>query len=365
MKIAKFKIFKFALPLVRPLIIGKTVLRKRKGLIVAIYDENGHRGLGEISPLPGLSVEDTKKAKKELLNLRKSVLFSTIPDGLKALTGGFNRWLDSYELSPSVVFGFESALLNLLAHKENKELCGLISNEPKDIIFINALLMGHQDAILKKAKKLIQNDWRSFKLKIGRDLIEDDITRVEKIKEIIKEGISLRLDANRAFTIEKALAFAEKLGKDKIDYIEEPVKNLSMLKELSLKNKMSLPLALDESLKEISPKDLPLFKGIKSIVIKPTTLGFERAIQLARKAQSLGIDPVISSSFESGLGIKILAQMAAAINKSDIPTGLDTINWFEKDLLVDPLQFNRGRLQVTDLNLSWKTLRQDLLIKVI
>ena len=51
---------------------------------------------------------------------------------------------------------------------------------------------------------------------------------------------------------------------------------------------------------------------------------------------------VISSSFESGLGLNWLAFMAANLLKQQIPAGLDTAKWFKQDLIDPPFTLTNG-----------------------
>ena len=124
---------------------------------------------------------------------------------------------------------------------------------------------------------------------------------------------------------------------------------LPLLKQLIDEIGMVLPCALDESLLELTPDTLPSVSEIKAIVLKPTLLGFEKAMQFARSATGLGMIPVVSSTFESGVGLDALVHMAACVNATDVPVGLDTLDWFEEDLLVEPLRIETGALHVAEL----------------
>ena len=94
--------------------------------------------------------------------------------------------------------------------------------------------------------------------------------------------------------------------------------------------------------------DLDQWRGARAAVIKPTLLGgFEIAMYLARKAINLGMTPVISSSFESPVGLTALGHLAAFVNQDEVAAGLDTWNWFAADLLDAPAPIERGRLNLS------------------
>ncbi|MEW5995921.1 MAG: hypothetical protein AB1744_16215, partial [Candidatus Zixiibacteriota bacterium] len=84
------------------------------------------------------------------------------------------------------------------------------------------------------------------------------------------------------------------------------------------------------------------------IVLKPTLLGLEGAAQFARQGLHLGLTPVISAAFESGLGIALLAELAASVLPTDTPAGLDTLSFFMKDLMVTQTPIRNGRITLAD-----------------
>jgi O-succinylbenzoate synthase len=363
-KIASFEIFRFRLPLRRPLILREHRLTERTGLVIRLKDKNDHTALGEISPLPGFSSEDMTQVEAELAKLQAMAMECDVPNDLVTLSGGFERWLGSYNLAPSVRFGFETAVLGLFAGVQDMSICQLISDAPLDYVSINGLLTGSRDAIMKKADKLLEMGYRAFKLKVGRNSVHQDISIIRDLKRLIGDDTVLRLDANRAWDIDQAVAFSDALAETRIDYVEEPVQTLPLLRRLMDEMRLPLPVALDESLPELTPDELPSLRTAKAVILKPTLLGFEKAIRFARSAETLGITPVVSSAFESSVGLAMLAQMAASVNKLDVPAGLDTLDWFEEDLLVDSLGIERGRLHIASLPDPVKELRQDMLREI-
>lgn len=348
-KITHFEAFQFTLPLRWPLRAKDHILHERTGLIIELGNSHGDVALGEISPLPGFSSEDLIQARDQLRRLRKAVMGSSFPDNLGTLSGGFDRWPGGNPQAPSVRFGFESAVLGLVAAARGKLLAECLSEKPLRTISINGLLSGSPEDIQSRATALVQKGYQAFKLKVGRHTVTQDIAIVRQVRNIIGDGKVLRLDANRAWEIDMAVAFAEGLDDIQIDYIEEPVKSLALLRRLASEPRMSLPLAMDESLVELTPTDLRALTRIRAVVLKPTLLGLENTFVFARCARSLGMTPVISASFESGVGLGILAHMAAAIHNKDVAAGLDTLDWFARDLRMRSFAVNQGRLQVSGL----------------
>jgi len=115
----------------------------------------------------------------------------------------------------------------------------------------------------------------------------------------------------------------------------------------------------------LTPQELTALPGLKAIVLKPTLLGFERSMQFGRKATLLGITPVVSSAFETSLGLTAVAELGACLNSTDVPSGLDTLDWFQQDLLEHPLQSKRGRVNLLGSVVRSSALKGDLIHEVI
>ena len=361
LKITHFKVYQFSLPLNRPLSVGEKSLRERTGLILELGNGQGDLALGETSPLTGFSPENLTQVRQQLATLRRSVLERTIPNGLEALSGGFDRWLKDQDLGPSVRFGFETAVLGLLAAATGVPLPEFLGTKGSRHVLVNGLLAGTKSANMERTKELLAQGYRAFKLKVGRLALEEDLEMVRALKSLVGEDAVLRLDANRAWKLDQALFFAAGLSGIDIDYLEEPVRSFDQLIQLCQEPAMDLPVALDESLLKLRPEDLPLCRNIKALVLKPTLLGFEKTMRFARRALDVDMTPVISSAFESGVGLTVLSQMAALLKLEHVPAGLDTSDWFDEDLLIKPPEIEKGKLPVSALPRTVQDLKGHLL----
>ena len=360
MKITGFDLFRFKLPLLRPF-PGKTgAVPTREGLILRLTLPNGSVGLGEISPLPGLSTESLKEAQKQVLFLKSKILNQTPPLHCDQFDGSLERWLKPYHLFPSVVFGLESAIFNLLAEGKRAPLHRLLGSPSGTPIPLIGLLQGHPEAIVKETQRLYREGVRTFKLKVGHRDIQEDFAKIQKIKEAVKGWATLRLDANQAWSFQEAVDFANALPKDFIEYIEEPFKDPSPKKMRDFFRATGIPVALDESLIKMKPEELAPTEGLKAVILKPTLLGgLEKTLRFIKQAKKSGITPVISSSFETGVGLSTLAHLAYC--NDGLPAGLDTLKWFRHDLVrkrkrirlkKGKLSIPPGPLRMEDLN--WK-----------
>ena len=155
-------------------------------------------------------------------------------------------------MSPSVRFGLETALANLSRRMEDRSAAELACFD--GAIPVNGLLAGSREQVLADARRLRNGGCRAVKLKVGsRPVAEDEeLTRV--VRAVIGDGMGLRLDANRSWSLEQAVEFGRAVGDTNIEYLEEPLRAPAHLADFF--DATGIPVALDESLLELRPDDL-------------------------------------------------------------------------------------------------------------
>ncbi len=348
MKIASVELFKYAIPFVEELRVKDRQLVTRSGVIVKLTSDEGAVGYGEIAPLPGYSPETLEVALQEATSLAGALSGQAVPDGLEILDGGFERWVMGRVKAPSVKFGFELAVLRMLAHARNVPLRRLLEPGASDVVHVAGLLNGNLGEIRKKASFLLNEGYRAVKLKVGRYALADDIRTTLWLREHLGETVSLRLDGNRAWSFDTALEYAREVTKCFIEFIEEPLADPSRLDEFTAV--FGTRIALDESLIELPVEALQAKSHLAAVILKPTVLGLERSVRFGRRAQALGVIPVLSSSFESGLGLSALAELAAVVQPEGVPAGLDTYEWLDDDVFSERAPLRKPTLDLPMLS---------------
>lgn len=344
MKIADVAVYRYDLPLKRPLLVKGGIVQVRSGLVLRVRADDGGVAFGDAAPLPGFSRETLGEAAAQAVGLTRLLRDRALPPEVGLITDRFERWFVTRDLVPSVKFALQAAVFRLLARARLLPGFPLAADDSRPSVPVNALLAGDTDAIAARARDARAQGYGTFKLKVGGDIAED-IERVRLVREIIGLEARLRLDANRAWEEADAEAFARGVRDCAVEYIEEPLADPRRMIEFSARS--GLPVALDETIAERGGEALEQWRGARALVLKPTLLGgFEITMWLARKAVNLGMTPVISSSFESGLGIAALGRLAAYTQSDDVAAGLDTLSWFAADVLDGPLPITDGALDL-------------------
>jgi O-succinylbenzoate synthase len=343
MKLAHFDLYRYSLPFSRPLTLGGYTLRHREGLLLRLSGDDGSEGWGESAPLPGFSGESQGEAASQLRRLAGSMMGREATDDWVDLHGEFGRELEGS--APSVRFGFELAVWNLYGASTGRTLPELVTPSPRDVVPVNGLLSGSPAEVLAEARLMRDAGYRSVKLKVGARTVAEDAALVRTLGEELGEGISLRFDANRAWDYEEAAEFVGGTAGVRFEYVEEPLTDPVRLP--GLVRKFGVPVALDESLVGLEPEKLEAF--VVAFVLKPTLLGgVSRTLQVAERALRLGVTPVISSAYESGVGTAALVALAAGIGDRPVAVGLDTYRTMAEDVLETPLNLPAPSISVRE-----------------
>jgi len=321
-EISDFRAYRYELPLQQALPVKGGSAATRVGFVLKIVDHDGVAGWGDVAPLPGVSREQPGQTAQQCMNVVAN------PSQWGRIAAG-RRFL--YTLFPSVHFGIDCALAMIRAHREGVSVARHLNPHAPGGVAVNALLSGTDDEILKQASSLAQKGYRAAKLKVGRRQPEADAELVGAVRAALGGQMDLRLDANRAWDLQAACRFSERVAAGSFTYIEEPLKEVAELDDLV--ERTGMPIALDESLSDPELRAPLGTVGYVALVMKPTMLGgfsqIERWVEIATQ-RKIGI--VFSSSFESGLGLLHIANLAAAL-ASDLPAGLDTASAFQQDIL--------------------------------
>lgn len=203
---------------------------------------------------------------------------------------------------------------------------------------INALLSGAPEEMIKKAVHVFAQGCRCLKIKTSLLEVATLPEFLSRLLDSLGGECRLRIDPNRTWTLDQTLGIAESLAAFPIEYLEEPISNPAQLIELI--DGCPVPIALDETLREIQPEEISAYAGAAALVLKPTLLGgVDRCRRFAENGAQAGMKSVISACYESGIGIYHLGRLAASL-ESISDAGLDTYSFLETDVLATRLDLS-------------------------
>ncbi len=335
---------------------SRGVLTHKDSYFVKIFDHENPSvfGLGECSPLKGLSIDDRPDFDLQLLGICEN--FNTLD--LEVYPWNLNIILDQVldKTFPSVVFAFETAMLDLMNGGKRVVFNNAFAKADRTININGLVWMGNREFMLRQIDEKLEEGYDTIKMKVGAIDFKKECEILSYIRERYDDNkITLRVDANGAFSIHEVFSKLQKLAEFKLHSIEQPIRqgNEDLMAELC--QNTPVPIALDEELigiREYTDK-YKLLKKImpQYLILKPTLLGgFQQCREWIENANRLKIGWWMTSALESNVGLNAITQFTAEFNNI-MPQGLGTGQLYHNNI-PSPLEINHGKIFHNTQN-SW------------
>lgn len=340
------KFVKYPLEFIRPSGTSRGVLTTKTCYILKIWDTENPSvfGLGEVSIIEGLSIDNPQKLEEKLLWLTQNLHLSK--EEIYILLLDF----------PAIRMAYEMAILDL---SNGGERIFFKSHFAKGFqkLNINGLIwMGDKSYMLQQIEEKIAQGFKCLKLKIGAINFKDEVEIIRSVRErYCEETLEIRVDANGAFSVDEALPKLEILSQLDLHSIEQPIRQGQWQEMALLCEKTPLDIALDEELIGIhAPEEKQrLLETIQPqyIILKPSLLGgFQASMEWIQESGTLSIPWWITSALESNLGLAAIAQFVSQFY-NPLPQGLGTGQLYQSNLDC-PLVLN-GQELTYDTSKNW------------
>ena len=295
---------------------SRGVLNTKPSWFLRVWNENNPNiyGIGECSPIKGLSIDPIDAIDKKLTQICNNI-----------------NNIDSIDIDqfPCIKFGIETAFKDLKNGGRKITFNNSFSRSQSKIKINGLIWMDNKEAMLNSIRIKIENGYNCLKLKIGAIDFSDELSLLAFIrKEFNSSELEIRVDANGAFIKENALLKLNSLAKFDIHSIEQPIKPKQFSTMNKLCNESPIPIALDEELIGIinnqSQENLLDTINPKYIVLKPSLLGgLDSTKSWIKLAEKRKIKWWVTSALESNIGLNSIAQFTAEFSNK-LPQGLGT-----------------------------------------
>ena len=305
------------LTFVRPAGTSRGVLSQKPCWFIHITGEDGISGLGEVSIIPKLSVEDPDECEIQIDHLCKLIGLGEM-DPLQTLPS-----------MPGVRFALETAMLDWKQGGERLLFPSEFTKGNAGIRTNGLIWMGSREFMVSQVREKIKLGCSVLKLKVGAIDIKEELQVLKWIRsEYSSSDLEIRLDANGAWAPSEAIDKLQLFTHFDIHSIEQPIAagQIEAMKELC--SNPVIPVALDEELIGIEGREAKraLLQEIRPsyVILKPGLLGgFSLTGEWIVLADELKIGWWITSALESNIGLNAIAQWTWQLGVS-MPQGLGT-----------------------------------------
>jgi L-alanine-DL-glutamate epimerase-like enolase superfamily enzyme len=329
------------IPFRRPFPTATGMWLERETWVLRLVDEDGRVGLGEAV----LDADAGDVADTILAALIREAVTEATTDGLPSrgaleLHGAAGRALNA---------ALESARIDL--EREGPPPMLLPDG---DGVGVNATLPSlGPEAVAEAARQAIESGFATLKVKAGAEReTELLVERVAAIRRAVGPDVRLRLDVNGAWDAATAEDRLEAIARFGIEYVEQPLPALDVEGLATLRRRVRVPIAADEAVTSVAAaRELVEAEAVDALVVKPVRVGGPSAAgEIADLAARRGVPVIVSTLFETGIGIAAALSIAVGLPEvverghDDPDHGLATAGLLEHDLLATSLLVEDGRM---------------------
>jgi o-succinylbenzoate synthase len=296
----KRSLLRLSIPFRDPFVTASGVVSDRELVVLRLEGSDGTVGWGEAAPFEPYDGVPLERA-------------------IAALSGGGGR------RPPQARAAEEIARLDLEARQEERPLA-----EPvRHALPVNLTLpAGPPQEVAERAREGVRAGYACFKVKVG---LPEDVERVAAVREAVGSWPALRVDANRAWSVDEAVTRIRALERFDLEFVEQPCRSLDDLRQV--RGRVSTPIAADESVGSTrAVRRAVEMEACDVVNVKLASAGgFRAAREALRLARSHGLGAFLSSTLDGPWGIAAALQLAAS-EDLQLACGLATLELFDSPL---------------------------------
>jgi L-alanine-DL-glutamate epimerase-like enolase superfamily enzyme len=314
-------------------------------LLVRVTTSGGAVGYGEVSATAAWSGEDATTATHFVRDVIAPLLIGRPLAPVAAHSALMDRYLAG---NPFTKAGVNTALWDALGRTVGLPVATLLGGPFRDEVPVKISLSGDGDDLRAGYETAVALGFHAFKVKVGRDPASD-IARVALARELIGDG-TFGVDANGGWRRADAQRALAGMAQYEPAFVEQPVAAGDLDGMRQLRSSFGLPVVADEAV--YSDADLMRVAQAEAAdvisVYVGKSAGLERAVRTAALAGVHGLEVVIGSNGEMGIGAAAQAHVACACERlGSIPCGIIAQHFYEDEpTLETPLDIDGRRARL-------------------
>ncbi|KAB1187984.1 MULTISPECIES: dipeptide epimerase [Haloferax] len=306
---------RISMPLADPFGISRGTQTEAENVVVRIEDEGGMTGVGAAAPSThyGETADTVEAVLPALLDVVEAVGDPHAIDRIE------RQMAQTVRRNPAARTAVSIALHDLAAKRLGVPLYRLWGLDPERSPTSSFTIgLDDLDTIREKTAEAYEAGYDILKVKVGTD-------RDKAIIEAVRDeapGVTIRVDANEAWTPREAVEMSEFLADYGVEFIEQPVPAEDYEGLKFVYDHSALPIAADESC--ITADDIPKIADRVDIAnLKLMKLGglteAKRAIHTAR---SHGLEVMLGCMIETNAAIAAGCHLAPLLDYVDLDGSL-------------------------------------------
>ncbi|MBU5268009.1 dipeptide epimerase [Virgibacillus proomii] len=346
MVIKEIKTFRAAVPLHTPFKTALRTVTTAETVVVKLVCDNGITGWGEAPPTHVITGESLSSIEFSIHHVFKPLLLGKTLLYRERLFVALHK---SMVGNSSAKAAIDMALFDCIAQITNFPLVNFLGGYKTKLITDYTVSVNSPEQMAKDAIEYMNKGFSILKIKVGKDEIQKDIERIEKIREQIGLEPVLRLDANQGWTPKEAVQAIKNMEERglNIEFVEQPVNANDLTGLQYVTQHTNTPIMADEAVFTINDAQQVLeCRACDLINIKlMKTGGIYQALKIVNLAEAYNVQCMVGSMIETKLGITAAAHFAAS-QPNVIAYDFDAPLMLKGDLVCGGIIYNQQEIHM-------------------
>ena len=314
--------------------------------LLELVTDTGLTGWGEASPWPVFT--GTVEASVGALHVHlRPYIEKQDPIQVEAIMARVDQVLVGH---PEAKAALECALLDLAGQITGLSIAEMVGGRCRDSAPLSFSVANPDfDADLDDIADIWDSGVRILKLKTGFADHAFDLMRLEKLRTLYGEAVSLRIDYNQGLPTADALRRVRDLEVFRPDFVEQPVNMHHRAAMAAITAAVDVPIMADESvfnLREAVQGVADQIADIYSLKIMKSG-GIRRCLEIAAVARTAGIGVYGGCMFETSIAHAAGAQLMAALTELSLGCEFYMSTFYaEADIATVPFPVSHGMVQI-------------------
>jgi L-alanine-DL-glutamate epimerase-like enolase superfamily enzyme len=314
MKINKIECIPVSLPFAKPIIMSGAAVNWSHAVVLKLHTDEGVTGIAESGDTSMWYMGESQESILHNISAiyGPQILLGEDPFNLETIIARMDKAVTRNNHSKSVVDYALHDLMGKALGVPLYKLLGGLSNEKIPLAYV--MSSGTPQEVAQQALKLVKAGYGGLKLKVGANVIEEDIEMVAEVRRAVGNDIKIMTDTNGGWDYMHALKFLTKVDEYNLFLSEQPLPRWDIEGMARLRRKVDVPIFADEAAAELS--DLHILARIDAIdgffLKVPKAGGIHKSQKWVAIAQSLGLNVMCGCMINTGLGAAVEAHFLAA-----------------------------------------------------
>jgi len=315
MKITRIDCIPVSLPFAKPMIMSGGAVTAAHSVLLKLHTDEGVTGIAETGDTSLWYMGESQDSI--LYNLTKvyaPILLGEDPFNIETIIAKMDKAARANNHSKAVVDYALHDLMGKALGVPVYKLLGGLSNPKIKLAYV--MSSGTPAKVAANAVELVKIGYRGLKLKVGANVIEEDVEMVAEVRRAVGSGVKIMTDTNGGWNYIQALKFLQQAAKYDVYLAEQPVPWWDMDSLARLRRKVDVPIFADESAAELNDLiKLAKLDAIDGFFLKvPKAGGIHKSQKWVSIAQAMDLVVMCGCMINSGLGAAVEAHFLAAMD---------------------------------------------------